>query len=60
LLGELENKKLQGIITDIDHDLNLVEFQNNNDRQLKKAPISGLKDRLSRARKKLAQKNESR
>jgi hypothetical protein len=27
LLRELENKKLQGIITDIDHDLNLVEFR---------------------------------
>jgi hypothetical protein len=57
LLGELENKKLQGIITDIDHDLNLVEFRNNNDGQLKKAPISGLKDRLSRAKKKLCKKD---
>ncbi|HET9282336.1 MAG TPA: hypothetical protein VFR24_10280 [Candidatus Angelobacter sp.] len=56
LLRELETRKLQGIITDIDYGLNLIEFQNNNDQQLKRASISGLKDRLSRAKKKLAQK----
>ena len=56
LLGELENRKSGSIISDIDNDDGFIEFQNG-DQQFKRARISGLKDRLSRAKKKLCKKD---
>jgi len=55
LLLELENRKFLGTISDIDHGDGFIEFQNG-DQRFKRARISGLKDRLSRAKKKFSKK----
>jgi hypothetical protein len=61
LLADLENRKLRSVVVDIDYELGSIDFNNKNDRQLKSAPISGLKDRLSRAKKKITkEKKDSR
>ncbi len=52
LLADFENRKLGPVIVDIDYELGTIDF--NNDGQTKSARISGLKDRLFRAKKKIA------
>lgn len=50
LLIELDSRRLEGIIEDIDHASGIIEFRSDN-QNLKQARISGLKHRLSRAKK---------
>jgi hypothetical protein len=52
LLAELEKRKLGSVVVDIDEKLGKISFDSN--RKEKSAPIKGLKDRLSRAKKKIA------
>ncbi len=54
LFCELQKRTPGSVVIDIDLGLGSIEFNNKSDRQQKIARISGLKDRLSRAKKKLA------
>jgi hypothetical protein len=54
LLDELENRERGSVVIDIDRQLGIIDFKNKSDRDGKLARISGLKDRLSRAKKKIA------
>jgi hypothetical protein len=58
LFGELQKRTPGSIVIDIDMKLGSIEFNNKSDQQQKIARISGLKDRLSRAKKKLAKEEK--
>jgi transketolase len=52
LEAELENRKLGSVVIDIDYELDIIDFDNGG--RKKSARITGLKDRLSRAKKTIA------
>jgi hypothetical protein len=58
LLAELQNRTPGSVVIDIDYNFGSIEFNNKNVQRSKFAAISGLKDRLSRAKKKLAKEEK--
>jgi hypothetical protein len=57
LLAKLEKSTPGPVVIDIDYEAGSIDFHNKNDRH-KSARISGLKDRLSRAKKKISKEEK--